>query len=123
MTPQLQSALAAIHSELDQIIAEGEKATAGPWDNEKHNWIYAKVPKGRTNGEGIGTMRGEPHHGMTRAMDIANATFIAHSRNLTPKMAREMKGLMDALEAIACDHPEDNEMRALQTLVSNWNKP
>jgi hypothetical protein len=39
-----------------QLRALDAAATPGPWDSEGSNYIFAKVPGGRPNGEGIAQM-------------------------------------------------------------------
>jgi hypothetical protein len=95
-----------IKQELRDIIELSDKATPGPWDNENGPYVYAHIPGGRPNGEYImqvycGNGAGKP---LGKEMNKCNASFITASRNLTPKMARALLGMINALE-----HDEAND--------------
>lgn len=84
----------------EEITKHDQAATKGPWDNEGHTWIYAKVPNGRPNGEGIATFHGESHHGMTRAQDTSNAAFTAFARTALLDVLAVAKGLEGRLNEV-----------------------
>lgn len=77
-------------AELAAIQARAEKATPGPWDNEACEYIYARVPKGRPNGEMIAQFSTYSHH-LDRLVNIANARFAATARTDVPRLLAEIE--------------------------------
>ena len=79
-----------------------DAATPGPWDNEKCEWVYAKVPRGRPNGEMIAQALGGPSgKNLTREQCIQNAAFIAAARTAMPELLDEVSRLRGLLRLAA----------------------
>lgn len=88
MTTDLQSRIAAIKAECEEILKLSEKATAGPWrvyenmDNTPYCGDYRAIDAGR------GYFSGGTGFGLNGFLSSQDARFIAHSRNVSPAMAR-----------------------------------
>jgi len=106
MTTTLQSDLTAYLAWIDAEIAKCDVATAGPWDNEGHAWIYAKVPNGRPNGEGIAIFRGDHP---TNEQDTRNAALCASAGTHYRRVLEAQRAALEALVTLlssAAPHPE-----------------
>ena len=75
--------------ELENANALCEAATAGPWDSEGTNYVFANVPGGRPNGEGIAVFGCYTNRKATEP--YADAAFTAASRELVPKLIAEVE--------------------------------
>jgi hypothetical protein len=69
------------------IRARAEAATRGPWWTEGVPAVYAKIPKGRPNGEGIIDC---VYYGRKVPEAQANAEFIAHAREDIPWLLEQL---------------------------------
>lgn len=74
MTTDLQTRIAAIKAECEEILRLSEKATAGPWSPDE------KFVDSAGRGPEIAMCNGYGRE--------SNAAFIAHARNVSPAMAR-----------------------------------
>ena len=92
-----------IKKELRDIIELFDKATPGEWHKECHDNSFE-------NGYAVG---GEKHLFVASRLDEKNASFIAASRNLTPKMARAL------LMAITLFEWGD-DAKSLETIRREW---
>lgn len=104
-------------SEINAIKARFEAATPGPWDSEESAYVYARVPGGRPNGEGIVHCNCYAKRGATD--DKANAEFIAHAREDVPRLVQECDQLGDENKRLAkaiC--PDCDEKKEVDVLVS-----
>lgn len=77
-----------IKQELRDIIELSDKATLGPWEVDSANGVMAS---------GIGWIPVCYPFG-DKDTEKKDASFIAASRNLTPKMARALLGTLEILE-------------------------
>lgn len=87
MTPELQTRISAIKAECERVIELSEKATAGPWNAEitpSNDFVMAGPRYICT----LATLSG-------RGDDF---NFIAHSRNVSPAMARVVLWAIDQYE-------------------------
>lgn len=117
-----------IKAELRDIIELSDKATPGEWQHggsltPKNSLdIVYRTPNDRSSARGFIVGKSK--------QDIQDATFIAASRNLTPKMARALLTAITALETLAASevsadpyeaysHPEDAR-DALETICREW---
>lgn len=80
-----------IKAELRDIINLSDKATPGPWHKECHDNSFE-------NGYAVG---GKKHVFIASRLVEDNASFIATSRNLTPKMAQALLTAIEGLEVYA----------------------
>lgn len=122
----LTERLAAIREDCQRMIELGEKATPGPWRTSIE-----------TNADGsfavtaseIGVIEGDKTPSWS--VKSRDATFIAASRTFSPKAARAMLGMMDALETCikvgrtaaeneVTSHEHDIATTALTTLCDRW---
>jgi hypothetical protein len=67
--------------ELDRLEAVARKATPGPWDSEGSTYVYAQVPGGRPNGEGIACFGCYTDSRKTNA--VADAAYAASANPAT----------------------------------------
>ena len=94
-------------TELEAIKRRCEAATDGPWNSEGSPYVFAKVPDGRPNGEGIVHCECYVRRGVTD--DKANAEFIAAARTDVPELVAEVERLqeIERLWEQACDDAQD----------------
>ena len=95
-----------IKTELREIVELEKLVTNGPWETDAARGVMdlSGVPICYP----FGTMEEEAN----------NATFIATSRNLTPKMAKSLLGLIQYLEVYAI--PTDEAQNQLESICKNW---
>lgn len=71
----------------EQAIRERcNAATPGPWTNENSSYIFARIPGGRPNGEGIANFHDYARRTLTHEQNTANAAFAAHAREDVPAL-------------------------------------
>lgn len=96
-----------IKNELREIIELEKLATPGEWSNAANFVGHVK-----------------DHCGIADCFyredseNDSNATFIARSRNLTPKMAKSLLELITYLEV--CAIPTDEAKKQLESIRENW---
>ena len=120
--PDTVTTIEDIKKQLREIIELSDKATPGEWTSkrrfqnsfeisEPHIWL----------GESSSLPMGQQQH---------NASFVATSRNITPKVAKALLTVITSLEALAasevsadsheaCNHPDDAK-EALETICREW---
>ncbi len=87
-----------IKQELRGIIELSDKATPGPWEDDGCGHMWHPYP----HPEPVNGYEGE--HITLGRFDQKDFFFITASRNLTPKMARALLGMIEALQ-----HDEVND--------------
>ncbi len=70
---------------LAAIRRRAEQATPG-WSHEGHREIFARIPGGRPNGEGIAVFHVYANRKLPFEQDVANASFAAHARQDIPDL-------------------------------------
>lgn len=103
-----------IKQELRDIIELSDKATPGEWTSrEKFKHSFELLEPRVWLGASSSLPTGQQEH---------NASFIAASRNLTPKMARALLATIDRLEVIHACLPDgdDSAWDALETIRREW---
>jgi hypothetical protein len=105
-----------IKKELLDIIELEKQATTAPWHKECHDNSFE-------NGYAVGD---DKYLLIASRLEGKNASFIAASRNLTPKMAKALLTAIEALEA-ECPHgclphcPHERAMQSsLETIRREW---
>lgn len=123
MNPELQARIAAIKAECEEILRLSEKATQGDWHVEKgrdHVWIGNKSSGSVNLWEIVHSKDIEDFKDEAIEQAVNNARFIAHSRNVSPAMARVV--LFTINQLIECDlsHMKHDMERALEMVVKRW---
>ena len=126
-----------IKQELRDIIELSDKATPGPWVHHVEQGQVGDICTPDTDSVAmtqerieIAKKHGREHRKRQNEQRNINASFIAASRNLTPKMARALLTAIIALETLAasevsadpyeaCSHLEDAR-DALETIRREW---
>lgn len=135
MTAAENTALDEILRECDRVLELEAKATPGPWDNEGSTYVFAKIPGGRPNGEGIATFRDYARQRLSESQNKFNAEFVSCSRTLTPKLARALGVAIPALRKTEnhlrsyMPHPRsfmerayEETTTALRAIIDLWTK-
>lgn len=105
MNPDLQTSIAAIKAECEEILRLSEKATAGLWKSHL-NWVT----------------RGPQSVAKTLLKSKEDdASFIAHARNVSPSMARVVVATIKNIEfALRIGKLSDAALEAATELVKQW---
>jgi hypothetical protein len=97
-----------IKKELLDIIELEKQATTAPWHKECHDNSFE-------NGYAVGD---DKYLLIASRLEGKNASFIATSRSLTPKMARALLGVIEWLELYAI--PTEDAQAQLETIRREW---
>jgi hypothetical protein len=110
-----------IKTELRDIIELSDKATPAPWEHEPQQ---DSIWSGHDYDLQVAHTMSNPGAGMMWDDDQRhkNATFIAASRNITPKMAKALLTAIDWLECIHAGLPDGDfsAWNALETIRREW---
>ena len=106
-----------IKQELRDIIELSNKATPGPWEHGYGNPLV-RVKGYCVASTGNAEFVAEDCPIIPFDEQVSNSELIAASRNLTPKMARALLGLIEWLELYAI--PTDEAQTQLETIRREW---
>jgi hypothetical protein len=108
-----------IKQELRDIIELSDKATPAPWEHEPQQ---DSIWSGHDFDLQVAHTMSNPGAGMMWDDDQRrkNATLIAASRNLTPKMAKALLGVIDNLEFAVNKLESDLAKDDLETIRREW---
>jgi hypothetical protein len=105
-----------IKTELREIIELSDKATPAPWSIYDNGGVYPYP--GIESGRNSIVVIGDENDDAGVRTGVQDATLIATSRNLTPKMAKALLGVIEWLELYAI--PTDEAQAQLKTIRREW---